>query len=604
MTNKKSLSNFIRQAKESENSFSNQQVNKLVNSGKNPVLKDIRSYHPRKINRLLNPFKLIVMISIVGMICMVLIFNLPSEEKSSELRAQFSEKEETVLGTRYSVLGKEEVVSNEDTTLLLQDVTSKPKPVVEAEPIFIEDTCFNREILKLTHEQFVKLGFEFKETGFYYINHIGGKKVIDFYAHSDTLGGGRSSTSGFAQHGVGHYKYNQKPITSRSYFPICWSNTYGKVIRHDGKGWKEFKKQFELINDTLTPVLFKWSENKHDPKDDILLWFVTDKSFYQDLFDEDSLELYRNLELVKELVKTYPGVNRIDYNYTSTDPKIGKQIVLGKEYFSCFGISQKQDTVTYIYNYQGSANEIQCTTYGTSFRGILNESEMNSLGQRIVPPLFRISNDEHRGSTSITPSRYHNLDSTITRNDWIDLCVPVCFEVSPNSPIYATTFWFYACEELFSCLPDSIGIPMRLEYNRNVKPKLSNGDSEKVQTKDRDVNMEQKSGSDSLREESVPCEYFKSFCEGLPGLDNLNVYPNPATDQISIDIILNQGKTIEYRILDLAGRVLNDEFPRKTYSDGGRYTESMDISSLKSGMYLLVLIDKEGASMTKRVLKN
>ena len=115
MSSKKSLSDFIRQAKQSENSFSSQQVKKLVNSGKKPGMETVRSYHPRKVNRLFNPLKLIVMISIVGMVGMVLIMSLPGEERSSEM-------EDTVLGVGYSVLGEEEVVSDASITKAYDDL--------------------------------------------------------------------------------------------------------------------------------------------------------------------------------------------------------------------------------------------------------------------------------------------------------------------------------------------------------------------------------------------------------------------------------------------------------------------------------------------------
>jgi len=106
-------------------------------------------------------------------------------------------------------------------------------------------------------------------------------------------------------------------------------------------------------------------------------------------------------------------------------------------------------------------------------------------------------------------------------------------------------------------------------------------------------------------EEEVPCEYFPSFCEGLPGLDNLNIYPNPASDRIiNIEVIISRGKSIDYRIFDLSGRMLIDDLPTRKYSSEGKYKETMDISSLTPGLYLLVLTDDEGARMTKRIVKN
>jgi len=145
---------------------------------------------------------------------------------------------------------------------------------------------------------------------------------------------------------------------------------------------------------------------------------------------------------------------------------------------------------------------------------------------------------------------------------------------------------------------------MRQEFNQNVQPILSGSEIGKKVTHHITGVLNSKDELKSKAEDPIPCQYFPSFCAGLPGLDNLNVYPNPASDQITIDVILSQPKEIQYKILDLLGRIVNDELSTKKYSDSGRFTETMDVSFLKSGLYLLVLTDKEGAKMTKRILKN
>ena len=103
-------------------------------------------------------------------------------------------------------------------------------------------------------------------------------------------------------------------------------------------------------------------------------------------------------------------------------------------------------------------------------------------------------------------------------------------------------FWLVPTVELINCLPDSIAVPMRKEFNRNIKPILAgltekNGKPVKIDTPQNVFSAEELANP-------VPCQYFPSFCEGLPGLDNLRVYPIPTSDFLNIEILLLQSKKI------------------------------------------------------------
>ncbi len=163
-------------------------------------------------------------------------------------------------------------------------------------------------------------------------------------------------------------------------------------------------------------------------------------------------------------------------------------------------------------------------------------------------------------------------------------------------------FWIIPTEELINCLPDSISKPMRKEFHKNILPILESLTEKNGKPVDVDTT------SDFIPPEElanpVPCLYFPSFCEGLPGLVNFSVYPIPSSDFLNIEILLLQSKKITYRLFDISGRLLNDKLPARNYSEPGQYTEKMDLSGLNSGLYLLVLTDQEGARMTRRILKN
>jgi hypothetical protein len=72
----------------------------------------------------------------------------------------------------------------------------------------------------------------------------------------------------------------------------------------------------------------------------------------------------------------------------------------------------------------------------------------------------------------------------------------------------------------------------------------------------------------------------------------INVYPNPASDQLNID--LPEGA--ELRIIDMVGHELMVNRDTRT-------TERIDLSGLKEGIYFVQILH-EGAQATKRIIKN
>ncbi|MBT3241803.1 MAG: T9SS type A sorting domain-containing protein [Bacteroidetes bacterium] len=54
----------------------------------------------------------------------------------------------------------------------------------------------------------------------------------------------------------------------------------------------------------------------------------------------------------------------------------------------------------------------------------------------------------------------------------------------------------------------------------------------------------------------------------------------------------------------MGGKLVSDANLIRDYTKEGSYSEKMHVGHLKSGLYLLVLSDEEGAKMTKRIVKN
>lgn len=86
-------------------------------------------------------------------------------------------------------------------------------------------------------------------------------------------------------------------------------------------------------------------------------------------------------------------------------------------------------------------------------------------------------------------------------------------------------------------------------------------------------------------------------------MDYVNLYPNPATDKLNIDLVLQHAKKIRFRIVDLGGSVISDDGSPENYPDGGQFKYQFDISKLQAGLYLLLMSDEEGSRLTKRFVK-
>ena len=124
-----------------------------------------------------------------------------------------------------------------------------------------------------------------------------------------------------------------------------------------------------------------------------------------------------------------PSKNIVTYDYPAIDPANGNVILLDRSYFACLGIREVHDSLIYLYHREGQPGAEFCLfPLGRRFRGIFDQKELEGLGKLPrVAPLLSITDARFRGSINIDPAKYYDVDSTITRNHWIDVCVPIRF---------------------------------------------------------------------------------------------------------------------------------------------------------------------------------
>jgi hypothetical protein len=80
--------------------------------------------------------------------------------------------------------------------------------------------------------------------------------------------------------------------------------------------------------------------------------------------------------------------------------------------------------------------------------------------------------------------------------------------------------------------------------------------------------------------------------------DNLDIYPNPATSNVNINISLKEEKTVKLEMFDMSGRtVFQDE-----YENIKDKQASVDLTSLASGTYILKFGLPEGSTFKKIIV--
>lgn len=100
---------------------------------------------------------------------------------------------------------------------------------------------------------------------------------------------------------------------------------------------------------------------------------------------------------------------------------------------------------------------------------------------------------------------------------------------------------------------------------------------------------------------SVPLSSAFSFTVGveeLPGLSDLLVFPNPATDQLGLRLNSDGSRTLRLDVLDLSGQQV---LALDQWAVQGSGWRNWDISGLADGTYLLWITDEQGSWATRFV---
>lgn len=84
--------------------------------------------------------------------------------------------------------------------------------------------------------------------------------------------------------------------------------------------------------------------------------------------------------------------------------------------------------------------------------------------------------------------------------------------------------------------------------------------------------------------------------EDYNGLEDLTVYPNPATDQVTIDFSLQESGNVNVRLLDMAGKTLRQGIYG---GESGANRINFGLGNVAKGFYLLEISNDNGKSVRK-----
>jgi len=93
--------------------------------------------------------------------------------------------------------------------------------------------------------------------------------------------------------------------------------------------------------------------------------------------------------------------------------------------------------------------------------------------------------------------------------------------------------------------------------------------------------------------------YNVNISEAQAGIEKILLYPNPASEKIKIQIETIQPETLQITLYDIVGRAL------KTFTlEAAQQTiQTMDVSNLAKGIYMLQVVTSKGQVMRKVVIQ-
>jgi len=96
-------------------------------------------------------------------------------------------------------------------------------------------------------------------------------------------------------------------------------------------------------------------------------------------------------------------------------------------------------------------------------------------------------------------------------------------------------------------------------------------------------------GGNNLYIDDINISAVASVEEAEGALNSLNIYPNPASDILKIDLESNKNTTISFKITDLSGRIILNEDTKEIFAGSNTLSVNLSSQSIANGIYIFTL---------------
>lgn len=317
--------------------------------------------------------------------------------------------------------------------------------------------------------------------------------------------------------------------------------------------------------DLLVPVVIKASKASK------ILWFKPNASFF-DALPQRYRHLSNTYFNLRSLKRMNPDHQFVNYWIAENNVVLDKinYLTLSKDELQKIGVGIFKDSISlqdptrtfwYILYRRKS-------TYGANRENAIPETP------NMFPAMITDIKGLNQGTFGRWTRKRKKIDNQVSP-DVFNTLVPVYLPVSDyiTQRKYSLILWYHPSDEFLNALP--------ARYRKDLKTEI-----EYIK-------------SDAKTEKPATCTYFE-VCKSTLKVDNLKVYPNPASERINIEFSLNQETNCKISLVNISGIELRLLLPQTRLS-AGRAEYSFDLSDVIPGIYILSIKTTEGFK-TQRVI--
>jgi hypothetical protein len=174
-------------------------------------------------------------------------------------------------------------------------------------------------------------------------------------------------------------------------------------------------------------------------------------------------------------------------------------------------------------------------------------------------------------------------------NEYLRLNKLIAIKVESDCPNNTVIFWYKPTEDFIKSLPERYWVGL---YKEMLPLSITYSTITSIVPKDQDTKEQNaKTG----------CEY-SDICRATSGsVVETTVYPNPANESITLKFVLNEERKCTFSLHDLNGIYMQELGSESTFRKG-EHSTTMDIHTVKAGVYLLSMLTDKGERIVQRVI--